>query len=474
MRLPRLSSFLTYALVALTAVLVPPSAGLVRVTLAVEQLAETGSRTVLDAATTADLARSLAEHVSAMERLARQRRTLGDDALAPLYEARRQEFVDTVARLDALPLAPDVRARLVRLRTAEAAVHAGLSGDPAAPAYDAALTRFGDLAGEARGILAAASQAIAEAATALRDDAQALEHRLVGAAVWLVPLVGGLLVVAVVLIVRPLRHLDLAIRRLGAGDLERPIRIYGPADLRDLGARLEWLRERLLAEESDRVRLLRHVSHELKTPLTCIREGGQLLSDGVAGDLSAEQRELVGIIGTNAEALGRRIEDLLRASELRQEGATLDLRPVRLDQVVREVLHQSAVAMRARGITLREALAPVEVRGDGPRLRTVVDNLVTNAVKFSPEGGALDVTLAATPEGVVLAVEDEGPGVDPAERDAVFESFYQGRASLTHNVAGTGLGLSIAREYVRAHGGDVHMEAGRVGARVVVRLGRRA
>jgi two-component system, NtrC family, sensor histidine kinase GlrK len=95
---------------------------------------------------------------------------------------------------------------------------------------------------------------------------------------------------------------------------------------------------------------------------------------------------------------------------------------------------------------------------------------VTNAIKYSPEGGAVRVWLDRQDDWIVLQVEDDGPGVDPAERERVFEAFFQGRATWMRQVGGTGLGLAIAREYVRAHGGDVTIEDGPAGARLVVRL----
>ncbi|MEQ1508395.1 MAG: HAMP domain-containing sensor histidine kinase, partial [Myxococcota bacterium] len=471
MALPRISSFLQYALLALTAVLVPPSVALVHATLAVDELARSGSQTVIDAARTVDLARAVAEHVTAMERLARQRRVLGDDELGALYETRRREFVEIAGSLAALDLPAPVEAQLTELRDVEDTVHRGLSTQPTdSVGYADAIDRFAELSTDARQILFGSIAANADAAMSMQIEAQALERRLIIEMASVVPLVLGLLLLAVIAIVRPLRALDEAIRTLGSGDLDREIAIRGPTDVKSLGTRLEWLRQRLLALETDRVRLLRHVSHELKTPLTCIREGTQLLDDGVTGDLTPDQREITAIIAANAAELTRRIEDLLRASDLRREEAALDLKPVALVDVIRQVLHQNAVAARARQIKLDPVLVPVEVVGDPLKLRTVVDNLITNAIKFSPERGTVLVTLGLEGGDVVIAVEDEGPGFDPTERERVFEAFYQGQATWIRHVGGTGLGLAIAREYVRAHGGDIHVENGRTGARVVVRV----
>jgi two-component system sensor histidine kinase GlrK len=454
-------------------VLVPPAVALTTATIAVDRLAQSNSEAVLVAAHTVDDARTLVEQLTAMERLAKQRKALGDGdgALMDRYEARRHELVEAADRLASLGPGPEVTGRLIDLRAAESQLHAVVStADPSSDAYDVAVDRFPELSSQARAILDQSSTGITTAATAMRLDAIALERQLLREAAWVIPLVLALLLLAVIGLVRPLRSLDGAIRLLGSGDLDAPIAIRGPTDVRALGERLEWLRQQLLAVESDRVQLLRHVSHELKTPLTCIREGTQLLEDGVTGALSGEQREITSIIATNAAELGRRIEDLLRASELRRSGTKLDLRPIRLDEVVLAVLRQNAVAARGKGVRFETRLSEVILSGDPLKLRTVVDNLVTNAIKFSPDGGAIGVSLEAGPSDVVLAVEDDGPGVDPEERERVFETFYQGRATWMRQVGGTGLGLAIAREYARAHGGDVTIEDGARGARLVVRL----
>lgn len=467
-----MSSFLKYALLALTAVLVPPMVALVTATLAVEDLARSGSHTVLTTAETVALSRTLVEDLTAMERLARTRRAMGDDReYAKFYEDKREDFVLTAARILELELPPAVEARVSTLRGTEDVVYAAIHSQPVdSVAYQTALDEFYGLSIGARAILSDSTTAITEDATRMQRDAEDLERRLVGQGLWVVPLVLVLMILAVMLIVRPLRSLDDAIRLLGSGELDTAIAIRGPADVRDLGARLEWLRQRLLDLESDRVRLFRHVSHELKTPLTCIREGTQLLADGVAGPMTTEQLEIARIVVDNAAELHRRIEDLLRLSELRTQGAALDMRATALADVVRQVVEQNTVAARARSVKLATSLTPVSVTGDATKLRVAVDNLVTNAIKFSPEGGTVHIGLSDGPDGLRLSVEDEGPGFDPAERERVFEAFYQGQATWQGQVGGTGLGLAIAREYVRAHGGELHIEDGRVGARMVVRL----
>ena len=173
------------------------------------------------------------------------------------------------------------------------------------------------------------------------------------------------------LIARPIRQLDQAIRRMGTADFTHAIEVNGPQDLRYLGQRLEWLRTRLNELEQQQTRFLRHVSHELKTPLTAVREGAELLRDNVGGRLSPEQHEIVRIVRENTLSLQKLIEDLLTYHQTRAiEPATLGA-GARCADVVRRVLREQKLAAVARMITFDTKLAPAVVVGDADKIRTV-------------------------------------------------------------------------------------------------------
>jgi two-component system sensor histidine kinase GlrK len=250
--------------------------------------------------------------------------------------------------------------------------------------------------------------------------------------------------------------------------------------MRYLGQRLEWLRSRLHDLEEQQTRFLRHVSHELKTPLTAVREGAELLRDEVGGKLTREQQDIVRIVRENTLSLQKLIEDLLRWHQTRVvEPATVG--PVELPDVVRRVVREQKLAALARMIAFDTQLEPAVVTGDAERIRTIVDNLVSNAIKYSPRSGTIDATLRARDGLAVLEVTDEGPGVPAADRERVFESFFQGAPPSEGRVKGSGLGLAIAREYALAHGGRVEVVDRADGARgacfrlvLPLALGRRA
>jgi two-component system sensor histidine kinase GlrK len=266
----------------------------------------------------------------------------------------------------------------------------------------------------------------------------------------------ALAILFAVLIARPIRQLDQAIRQMGTADFTHSIEVNGPQDMRYLGQRLEWLRSRLSELEAQQNRFLRHVSHELKTPLTAVREGVELLRDNVGGKLAPEQREIVRIVRENTLQLQKLIEDLLTYHQTRaMEPATLG--PVLLPDVLRRVVREHKLAALARLITFESKLAPAVVVGDADKIRTVIDNLVSNAIKYSPRSGVIALNLGQDEGFALLDVIDEGHGVDREERALIFDSFYQGKPPAGGRVKGSGLGLAIAREYALAHGGRIEV-----------------
>jgi two-component system sensor histidine kinase GlrK len=233
--------------------------------------------------------------------------------------------------------------------------------------------------------------------------------------------------------------------------------VSGPQDLRYVGQRLEWLRARLAELEQQQTRFLRHVSHELKTPLTAVREGAELLRDNVGGKLTPEQQDIVRIVRENTLQLQRLIEDLLAYHQTRaMEPATLG--PIPLPDIVQRVVREQKLAALARMISFDTRLKPALVIGDAEKIRTIVDNLVSNAIKYSPRSGAIELAIRSEDGNAILDVIDEGPGVANDDRDHIFDSFYQGAAPTEGRVKGSGLGLAIAREYATVHGGRIDLK----------------
>ncbi len=248
-------------------------------------------------------------------------------------------------------------------------------------------------------------------------------------------------------------------------------------ELTEKQARLQEAYDRL--RELDRLKsnFLATVSHELRTPLTSIIGYGEMLAEGIAGPLNPEQKEFVGTIREKGEQLLQLIQSLLDMSKL--ESGTMSVRKekVRVDAVVGEALKTLTPNARKKGVQLRIESDPKlpEVRGDAERLRQVFINLGDNAVKFTPSGGSVTYRLTALQHGggdtdvgfallspvrshVEVRVIDSGIGIPPAERQKVFDPFYQVDSSSTRADGGTGLGLSIVKRLVESHEGTIRVD----------------
>lgn len=450
-------SFLKLILLGFLLVSLPLLYALAELILSLDRLASLSQQEVLQAAQAARTSRLLFEQTTTLERIVRQHLILDDAALLEDYGRVRQEFGQTVRQLEALPLEPAYLALLARLGVSERRLHEILAANQRGPQVSAELALgYSQLADSAQTMLTATNQLTQNAIERLQQTAARGREKWQ----WLaLATVGIALVLAIgfaVLIARPIRQLDQAIRQMGSADFTRAVQVNGPQDLRYLGQRLEWLRTRLRDLEQQQHRFLRHVSHELKTPLTAVREGAELLRDEVGGKLSREQREIVRIVRENTLSLQKLIEDLLAYHQTRAlEPATLG--PIVLPDIVSRVLREHKLAALARLVSFDTQLAPVIVVADPDRLRTIVDNLVSNAIKFSPRSSTIRVLLRAEDETAVLDVIDQGPGVAADERQRVFDSFFQGRAKPGGHVKGSGLGLAIAREYALAQGGHIEV-----------------
>jgi two-component system sensor histidine kinase GlrK len=458
-------SILQLILIGFVVVTVPLVIALVTAAIYVDRLTTHGERSVFEAVNATQSSRMLVEHVTAMERSARQFQVLNDRSLLDAYKSRRKQLQSTIGELQRLDLNPVQRETIDTLVALEGAAYMRLNDKGSGAAeIAAAIESFPAINTAAREVLSESSQLIGESVSEIQQLAERARRLLLWQVLTLIPIALLLTGLFIVLIIKPLRQIDQSIRRLGDGHFDREITVGGPNDLRELGRRLEWMRQRLLALENQKVTFLRHISHELKTPLTTIREGSELLKEQVVGALNEEQAEIVNMLKQQSLKLQRLIEDLFSFSTLELDSRRLRHEPVALAQLIGELAANHKLAARSRSVELHLQLEPVSVMGDYDKLRTIVDNLISNAVKYTPAQGRVRIELARRPGGAVIDVTDTGPGIDPDERDKIFAAFYQGRARSTGPVKGSGLGLSIAKELIHLHHGTIEIIDGDSGA----------
>jgi len=401
----------------------------------------------------ANASRSLIEIGAALERNARQFEIIGDDELLHVYKERRQRFLAAIDQVRSLAPGSEAEAALDTLAATEARAFAALT----APQGERIEVLYPEVFSAAYGIADLVGRRNNARLEDLRQRTEKTQYLLTVQAALLAGTALVLAAIFTTLITRPLSQIEQAIGRIGSGAYKVPIRISGPKDLVQLGGQLEWLRARLERLEHQRASFLRDVSHELKTPLAAMQESASLLTDGVAGPLSRQQEEIVRIQGKNCQRLRTLIDDLLRYNA--ESFALLNAMPgpVRLDTLIRTVISDNELTLATGGITIHCELDKAVVTGNAEQLRVVIDNLLTNAARFSPQGGEITLHLQRDGAMVRLDIRDQGPGIDPAETEKIFEAFYQGRQPGTRARQGSGLGLAIVREYMQVNEGRIEV-----------------
>ena len=463
-----LNGFLLVGLIVLAG---PLLVAMLNATVQMRRLADTSQRLVADGVQTTRLSQDLYAQIALLERSARLYQVLGDDSVLTAYRDHDSRLSAIVVALIGQLHNPDAKAQLSRLIDKQAQIRA-LVMDTQSPAKESpelasAFVVLGELAYSAAGL---SNQQIDTDVAGLQHETDIARRELFLQCSLLLPLVLIVVLLFALRLSRPLRQIDRAIRELGRGNFSHEIAVSGPVDLERLGHQLEWLRNRLLELAQERNRFLRHMSHELKTPLANIREGTELLTDGAVGALTTAQREVTDILRDNGIKLQRLIENLLGFSAWQSNSTGLEVTEFRLRPVVRQVLENQQLTLVSQRVRLDVSIEDLTLAADRGKVRLILENLLSNAIKYSPRGGVINMRALADGEALILEVADSGPGVPPEERARIFEAFYTGRAP-AGRVPGTGIGLSVVNEFVNVHQGTVEIVDGEfVGAHFRIRM----
>ncbi len=426
----------------------------------VDSLYQQSERLVIQGVTVTRQSRHLASLVVDMERSARQYRVLDDPRLIDRFADQAEAVTATLNDLAGLDITglPDRRLASLARHTRAMASHLRANpGDIGRVIDDPDTSRavIEDLAARGR-------RFVRERLTALRATATTARHVMLVCLFALVPIVIALAVFLGFLIARPMREIVAAIRSLGEGDMRSPIEIGAPvAEFDRIGERLDWMRARLVDQEAQKQQFLRHMSHELKTPLASIREGSALLVDGSLGGLSAPQTEVAHLVDSNTQELTNLIDNLLNFAGWQDTQVRLDIAEVDVSGLIEAQVDRHRLVRQARGLTVHTPTERVTFALDIDRMQLIVDNLLTNALKYAPEDSDIRLTLERDDDGLDLYVIDEGAGVPEVDRRRIFQAFERGErpAAGRAHLAGTGIGLSVVRECAEAHGGYAEVAA---------------
>ena len=269
---------------------------------------------------------------------------------------------------------------------------------------------------------------------------------------------------------KPILQIKLAIEKIGKQYLDQPIKVDGPKNLQILGRRLEWLRVQLKELDTQKKQFLQHVSHELKTPLTAIREGTDLLGDQIIGELNDKQLEVTDILKTNSKELQNQIEDLLKYNKSIAESDINRRIEIPLDELIHEAIDEQKLSIKGRKIRLRTSLKNILVKMDPEQMLVVFRNLLSNAIKYTPPGGEIKLSLKEKKNYVEFHIQDSGTGIHEEEKESIFAAFFKGEKAGSGYMKGTGLGLAIVKQYIDFHKGEVSIVESDEGALFRIRL----
>lgn len=460
MSLFRFRSLSQIFLMGVVLISVPLLAGTVLTFIYIERLSNDSRSLVVRSLEIGRETEKLIGHIEELNRTAQQYVVVGNEELYNLYTQKHFRLIDTLEWLKLLVDKREARQVLNDIKTVSESAFEQMqlvSGSVDAEISNEDFDRLVELSGD----LGFFSN------NAIRNQLDIAARRVETARLTLYWIWGisSLFVVAFVVIfawfiAKPIRRIDSHIRRLGQGELDEPIRIEGPSDIAELGARLDWLRNRLGEVDQIKERFFREMSHQLKTPLASIREGADLLKDESARIGPDRQQEVLEILRNNSIELQRMLDNMLNFSAWRADPGHVYSERFRMEQVVSAVAQRFRASLLSHNLNIRvDCPEDLNVELDREKCRVILDNLISNAVKFSPEYGEIVVKVARTRTAVRIDVSDQGPGVSPPERQRIFDLFYLSDPPASSQSRGTGVGLALVRVYVEAHGGTVSVQS---------------
>jgi signal transduction histidine kinase len=224
---------------------------------------------------------------------------------------------------------------------------------------------------------------------------------------------------------------------------------------------LEQANEKLQSLDKLKTEFLSLASHQLRSPLTAIKGYSSMLIEGTYGKLNLKINEPVKRIYSSAQGLVNIVEDLLNVSKIEQGGMKYEMMPTDLAPVVTTLFHEMEIPAQGKHIAFSMNVSPDEkymVQADPTKIKQVLLNLVDNSIKYTPEKGAISISLVREADHIVFAVTDNGVGISPETKAKLFEKFSRGEGGKV-NTGGSGLGLYLAKQIAIAHKGDVIIQS---------------
>ncbi|MGB1263438.1 MAG: ATP-binding protein [Cognaticolwellia sp.] len=274
---------------------------------------------------------------------------------------------------------------------------------------------------------------------------------------WIIPVSLVIAAIFIFLITSPLKVLTKNIVRLQQGNFAHEIELAGSPEIQEIAQALENMRTRLQALELQKSSFIRHISHELKTPLAAIREGTELLYDHSVGELNAEQQEISHIIKNSVFRLQQHIEDLLDFNIVLDSTSLQDSEPMQINDVVHQVINDRKLDIKRKKLKINNNLIDISLFSNRKQVAVIIDNILSNAIKYSPDNGIIDISSSLESNHLQLIVSDQGIGIAQESQQKIFDAFYQGPPPKNSVIKGSGLGLTIVKELLLRLNGSIEL-----------------
>lgn len=303
-----------------------------------------------------------------------------------------------------------------------------------------------------------------DAVNAATDDTATAERAAITAMLIALLLAGLISIWLIRSITRPVFDLEAGMHAVAKGDFTRKLRVRSNRqdEFGRLSESYEAMANRLAQLDRLKAEFVSIASHELKTPINVILGYIELLEDGIYGKLQDQQREVCETIASQARNLTRLVRRLLDVSRFEAGGGALECRQLNLPRFLDTLQSSFSVLAMQRSVQFqvhRSPSLPAEVRWDEDRMSEVLGNLLSNAFKFTPRGGRVELSVEAKDSDIRIQVSDTGAGIPPDQLPRIFQKFYQADNQAKASAKGSGLGLAIAKEIVEAHGGSITAES---------------
>ncbi len=428
----------------------------------VNTLAKTSTGLITNIANVLDSLQVLKSSQIKMERSAAQYLVLRDPVLAASYQEQSQQILHLTQQLRAnnqdLELQSLLQAYAQNITTL---IEKTMQEAKRKSATDSTIikplqSQFNVLSGVYEQIAERSNTLNSLHITNIKQAAQATRDIMIQSLV-LIPLSILIAGIFIFLITRPLKVLAQNILQLQQGKFDHEIKVTGAPEIQEIVQALESMRTRLQALELQKSSFIRHISHELKTPLAAIREGTELLYDNSVGELNADQQEISQIIKNSVFRLQQHIEDLLDFNIVLDSTSLQDSESLEINDVVQQVLSDRKLDIKRKRIVINNKLADIAIFSNRKQVAVIIDNILSNAIKYSEDEGVIDISSVLVDGHLQLFICDQGVGIAQENQQKIFDAFYQGPAPENSPVKGSGLGLTIVKELLLRLNGSIEL-----------------